>query len=213
MKERSARDGGKKAALLRIGLAVFTERGFHNTSIDEIAGAANVPKGSFAYYYGSKDAFTLAVIEAYREYFNGKLDRILGDKSISPIARLRAFTDDATLGMERFGFKRGCLVGNLGQELGGVDEKFRSALLNTLRDWQERVRLCLEEAKAAGELLPTADSAGLARVFWYAWEGAVLAAKLEKSRAPLDSVSNSFLSMLAALAPPAAAPRRRRTKS
>jgi TetR/AcrR family transcriptional repressor of nem operon len=204
------RDSGKRDELIRIGVAVFTEKGFHNTSVDEIVAAARVPKGSFTYYFGSKDAYTLAVIEAYGAYFAKKLQRILTNDSFSPTARLRAFTEEAATGMEKFDFRRGCLVGNLGQELGAVDDKFRSALLSTLRDWQDRIRVCLEEAKAAGELMPTADSAGLARLFWYSWEGAVLGAKLERSRAPLDTVSNAFLNQVAALAPVRMAPPARR---
>jgi len=201
MKSGSKRNGEKRTELLRIGVAVFTEKGFHNTSIDEIVAAAGVPKGSFAYYFGSKDAYTLAVIEAYGAYFARKLDRILGDTTLSPVARLRAFTDHAMAGMEKFDFRRGCLVGNLGQELGAIDDAFRAATLRILRDWQEKVRACLEDAKMQGELVATADSAGLARLFWYSWEGAVLGAKLEKSRAPLEAASNAFLAQLAALAP------------
>jgi TetR/AcrR family transcriptional repressor of nem operon len=195
------RDGGKKEDLLRIGVAVFTEKGFHNTPIDELVAAAGVPKGSFTYYFGSKDAYTLAVIESYGRYFNKKLDRVLGNTSMRPIDRIRAFTDEATTGMERFEFRRGCLVGNLGQELGALDEKFRLALLAALTGWQQRIAACIEEARHAGEIARTADAAGLGRLFWYAWEGAVLGAKLERSRAPLDAISDAFIAHLRSLAP------------
>lgn len=198
---RGKRDANKREDLLRIGVAVFTEKGFHNTPIDELVAAAGVPKGSFAYYFGSKDAYTLLVIERYAEYFNKKLDRNLSDGSIEPIDRIRAFMDEATAGMERFEFRRGCLVGNLGQELAALDEAFRKALLATVRGWQCRIRLCLEEAQHAGQLSADADVEGLGRLFWYAWEGAVLGAKLEKSREPLDAVSHAFIGQLRALKP------------
>lgn len=198
---RAKRDANKREDLLRIGVAVFTEKGFHNTPIDELVAAAGVPKGSFAYYFGSKDAYTLAVIERYAEYFNKKLDRILSDGSMAPIDRIKAFMDEATTGMERFAFRRGCLVGNLGQELAALDETFRQALLGALRGWQCRFQLCLEQAQQHGELSEKADAEGLARLFWYAWEGAVLGAKLEKSRAPLDSVSEALIGQLRALGP------------
>jgi hypothetical protein len=50
-----------------------------------------------------------------------------------------------------------------------------------------RIQACLEEGIAAGEIAPYADASSLAKLFWYAWEGAVLGAKLEKSRSPLDA--------------------------
>ncbi|MDM0088891.1 MULTISPECIES: TetR/AcrR family transcriptional regulator [unclassified Variovorax] len=195
------RDSAKKEMLVRIGVAVFTEKGFHNTPIDELVAQAGVPKGSFAYYFGNKDAYTLTVIQSYAEYFNKKLDRCLGNEALGPIDRIKAFADEATAGMERFAFRRGCLVGNLGQELGALDETFRTALLRALVGWQTRIEACLEEAKKAGELAPEADAAALAKLFWYAWEGAVLGAKLEKSRAPLDGVSAAFIGHLRSLAP------------
>ncbi|MCW3698908.1 TetR/AcrR family transcriptional regulator [Burkholderia cenocepacia] len=198
---RGKRDANKREDLIRIGVAVFTEKGFHNTPIDELVAAVGVPKGSFAYYFGSKDAYTLAVIERYAEYFNKKLDRILSDGTLEPIDRIKAFMDEATEGMERFEFRRGCLVGNLGQELAALDETFRQALLATVRGWQCRIQLCLEQAQQSGSLSEKADVEGLGRLFWYAWEGAVLGAKLEKSRAPLDSVSEAFIGQLRALGP------------
>ncbi|MCW5595603.1 MAG: TetR family transcriptional regulator C-terminal domain-containing protein [Anaerolineales bacterium] len=183
---------GRRDELLRIGVATLTEKGFHNTSIDELALAAGVPKGSFAYYFGSKDAYTVEVIETYGQYFVKKLDRILTNQEFKPLDRLKVFADEAAHGMEKYSFRRGCLVGSLAQELGALDDRIRSVLLETLQTWQGRIRTCLDEAKAAGDLLPDADTPELARLFWYTWEGAVLAAKLERSRAPLDIVSEAF---------------------
>jgi TetR/AcrR family transcriptional repressor of nem operon len=183
----------KRDLLLRIGVEIFTEKGFHNTSVDEITTAAGVPKGSFAYYFGSKEAYTLAVIEAYGDYFNKKLDRILLDRAARPIDRIQEFVRQATLGMQRFAFRRGCLVGNLGQELGALDEKFRTAVLATLTGWQHRIRQCLDEAVQLGHLRRDADTVGLSKLFWYAWEGAVLGAKLERSGDALDLVGRYFL--------------------
>lgn len=203
------RDHGKKDLLIRIGIATLTEKGFHNTPIDELVAAAGVPKGSFTYYFGSKDAYALAVIEGFARYFNKKLDRILSDRSISPLARFEAFADEAASGMERFAFRRGCLVGNLGQEVGALDDRFRLALLSVLAGWQERIRACIEEAQQNGEVSKDADAAALAKLFWYSWEGAVLGAKLEKSRAPLDRASEAFVMLLKSLAPSQSGSKRR----
>lgn len=196
-KNRNTAD--KRQELLRIGVTTFTERGFYNTSIDTLVSAAKMPKGSFTYYFGSKNGYILAVIEAYGDYFNHKLDRILKDNGRPPLERIRMFMDDAALGMERFEFRRGCLVGNLGQELAALDEDCRQALLATLAGWEHRIQTCLEEAQAAGDLSVDADVANIARSFWYAWEGAVLGAKLEKSRRPLDLVGRTFMAQLHAL--------------
>jgi len=196
---RTRREANKREDLLRIGVAVFTEKGFHNTPIDELVMAAGVPKGSFTYYFGSKDAYALAVIERYADYFNKKLDTVLANTTLAPLDRIQAFVDEAAMGMQRYDFRRGCLIGNLGQELAALDERFRHMLLTVLSGWQHRIRACLEDARAYGELRHDADTDALARLFWYAWEGAVLGAKLEKSREPLDAIARAFIGQVRAV--------------
>lgn len=187
-----ARRADKRAMLIDIGTAIFTQKGFSSTGLDEIVQAAEVPKGSFYYYFGSKDEYAIEVIRNYGEYFSRKLERILEDRSRSPLERLKAFTREASSGVKRFEFKRGCLVGNLGQEMASLEENFRVVLLEVMHDWRNRLTICLDEAKAAGEIATMIKSAALAQFFWSAWEGAVLCAKLERSTAPLNNVSDLF---------------------
>jgi TetR/AcrR family transcriptional repressor of nem operon len=190
------RSGDKRAALIDIGTAIFTQKGFSSTGLDEIVQAAEVPKGSFYYYFASKDEYAIEVIRNYAGYFSRKLERILDDRSMTPLARLKAFTREAAEGVRRFEFKRGCLIGNLGQEMASLEENFRIVLLEAINDWRHRFQVCLDEARAAGEIRTTVDSAALAAFFWSAWEGAVLCAKLERSTAPLDNVSQLFFEQM-----------------
>lgn len=175
-----------REALIRSGTAVLTEQGFTATGIDGILRRVGVPKGSFYHYFDSKEAFGRAVLADYAAYFAGKLDRWLLDGSTPPLDRLAAFVDDAKAGMARHGFRRGCLVGNLGQEVGALPEGFREQLLATLADWQARVARCLAVAREAGEIAPDADCDALAECFWIGWEGAVMRARLTRSEHPLD---------------------------
>lgn len=188
-----------REALLRAGVVAVSEKGFSATGLDEILRAVGVPKGSFYHYFPSKDAFGAALIARYAAAFAARLDRRLLDENRPPLERLRAFADDARASMARHGFRRGCLVGNLGQEISALPEPFRDALLGALLDWQARTARCLDAARAAraaGEIAPEADCAALAAYFWIGWEGAVLRAKLERSPAPLDLFAATFLAGL-----------------
>jgi TetR/AcrR family transcriptional regulator, transcriptional repressor for nem operon len=182
--------------LLRAGLEVLTEKGFSATGIEEILGRVSVPKGSFYHYFDSKEAFGLDLIERYGVFFARKLDRHLLNAALSPLNRLRAFVADATDGMARHDFRRGCLIGNLGQEMGALPESFRARLKETLADWEARFSACLVEAQRAGELAPGADTAQLAAFFWIGWEGAVLRAKLERSAQALETFAGFFFAGL-----------------
>lgn len=200
--ERAEGRASTRELLVRCGTEIFTERGFQATGIDEIRQRVNVPKGSFYHFFPSKRDFGLAVIDNYERYFERKLARSFDDLSLSPLRRLQAFAQDAMRGMEKFNFQRGCLVGNLGQELGGLDDGFRERLEAVLQSWQRRTAACLREAVAAGELPPDTDCAALAEYFWIGWEGAVLRAKLTRNRSPLEK----FLAVFLATARGGAAP-------
>ena len=182
--------------LLRAGLEILTEKGFSATGLDEILGHVGIPKGSFYHYFASKEAFGLAIIERYGEFFAKKLDRHLCNPTLSPLDRLHAFVNDAKAGMARHDFRRGCLVGNLGQEMGALSESFRVQLKNTFEDWQARFSVCLIEAQKAGQIARDTDANQLAAFFWIGWEGAVLRAKLEQSPGPLEVFAEFFFASL-----------------
>lgn len=186
-------DEDTRALLLRAGLEILTEKGFSASGLDEILKRVGVPKGSFYHYFDSKEAFGLALIEQYGRYFAAKLERHLGNHTLPPLARIRAFADDAEQGMARFAWRRGCLIGNLGQEVAALPDSFRSLLTATFADWQQRLALCLQAAVERGELAPGTDCDAMAAWFWTGWEGAVLQARLQESPQPLRQFVDLYL--------------------
>lgn len=182
--------------LLRAGLEVLTEKGFSAAGLDEILRRVGVPKGSFYHYFESKEAFGAELIERYAAYFARKLERHLGDTSLSPLARLHSFVAAAQAAMARHDFRRGCLIGNLGQEMGALPESFRGRLQTVFADWQSRFASCLMAAQEAGELSRKSDCDELSAFFWIGWEGAVLRAKLERSAQPLELFGRVFFAGL-----------------
>ncbi|ERS09719.1 TetR family transcriptional regulator [Marinobacter sp. EN3] len=183
-------------ALIQVGLGVLTEKGYSYTGIDEILRQAGVPKGSFYHYFDNKEAFGRALIEAYGQFFAKKLERSLSDASLSPLARIQAFVDGAKAGMQKFDYRRGCLIGNLGQEMAALPESFRSLLCAVFRDWESRVERVLEEARKLGEVSQSLSCDQMAQFFWTGWEGAVLRAKLEQSPEPLDRFAQGFMALV-----------------
>ncbi len=182
-----------REALCRAGVAALTQKGFSATGIDEILKSTGVPKGSFYNFFSSKEAFGAELIRLYAQYFARKLDRFFLDESLTPLERLEAFCEDAERGMARYGFRRGCLVGNLGQEMEALPEAFRAQLTEVLEDWQARTERCLAAAKRAGEVSQNIDCAQWAAFFWIGWEGAVLRAKLERRGEPLQVFADLFV--------------------
>lgn len=185
-----------RAALIRAGLEHLTERGYSSVGLDEVLKSSGVPKGSFYHYFESKSDFCAVLISEYHTYFAGLIDRALADESRAPIDRLRLFMDNAEQGMARHEFRRGCLIGNLGQEMGALPEELRAALIDVLADWQARTAKCIAVAQADGTATKDKSAEDLAAFFWTGWEGAVLRAKLERSPAPLRLFGDLFMHML-----------------
>lgn len=185
-----------REALVRAGVVALTEKGFSATGIEEILDVASVPKGSFYHYFGSKQAFGAELISRYAEYFASRLDLFLLNQQRSPLDRLKDFTTAAEAGMERYAFTRGCLVGNLGQEMGALPEDYRRQLTDVFDDWQRRTAACLRAGQAAGQVAAHLDCDQLAAFFWIGWEGAVLRAKLERRGDPLRVFADGFFMLL-----------------
>lgn len=192
-------DGSRRETrdrLIRCGIEILTAKSYAATGIDEVLKMAGVPKGSFYHYFSSKDDFGAAVIEGYAAYYAKKLDRWLLNRDRTPLDRLRDLVADGKDGVKRFDYRRGCLIGNMGQELATTQDNFRAPLDAVLRDWQTRLRRCLEEAKQAGAIARDADCEKLAAFFWIGWEGAILRAKLVRSTDPIDLFADAFFACL-----------------
>lgn len=182
--------------LIRQGIELLTQRGISATALDEVLKAVGVPKGSFYHYFPSKDAFVMAVLDSYAVYLLRKLERQLGNPALAPLARLQSFVAEACAGVERFDFSRGCLVGNLGQEVSCLDPALQVRVEEVFQRWEARLASCLNEALEAGEIPVDSDCAALAHAFWIGWEGAIQRARLMRSTEPMQAFSRFFLAAI-----------------
>jgi len=171
--------------LIRSGLELLTLNGFLSTGVDAIVKNANVPKGSFYYYFKSKEEYAQTVLNAYDSFFEHKLKKYLHMSSCAPMTRMDNFIHDACEGIKKYNFTRGCLVGNMMQESPGLPPSFIKQLQDILENWQALVAACLSEALSSGEITSGMNEKQLAAIFWSGWEGAVMRAKLYCSTQPV----------------------------
>lgn len=186
-----------RAAIIRIGTDLIGRQGFNATGIDAVLKEAGVPKGSFYYYFRSKEEFGLAVIDHFAERYDQRLDTFLDDEEVTPLNRLRNLLDSGLARLEQNQCAKGCLIGNLGQELADQNERFRARLEEVFNSWKERYSACLREALLAGDLSSELDPSVVAGFILSGWEGAVLRAKVMKSSQPLrDFIATLFATVL-----------------
>ncbi|MGF1590651.1 MAG: TetR family transcriptional regulator C-terminal domain-containing protein [Pleurocapsa sp.] len=176
----------KRNELIQIGKEIVGRQGFKAASLNQILSSAGVPKGSFYYYFSSKEDFGLAIIDDFAREYRERLKTIFQDEQYSPLTRLRNYFELKIADMEDCRCTDGCLIGNLAQELSAQNE-FRDRLNQVFAEWEQYFIQCLETAYEAGEIKSNRDLADLAKFILLSWEGAILQAKVSQSVIPMKT--------------------------
>ncbi len=177
--------GDTRIDIITAGSDLIARGGYGQTGLDKILKKARVPKGSFYHYFDSKEAFGLAVIDHFASQMLGALRKSLHDTGVPPLDRLRGFLNTSLAHIENNACKRGCLLGDLGQELAHQNETFRTRLEAVFAEWTGEIANCLDAAQAAGQVPATLNTKQIADFILYGWEGAILRAKVSGSVAPM----------------------------
>lgn len=179
--------GHTKELLLEIGRKVFLERGYNHAGIECILQEAGVPKGSFYNYFPSKEEFGLQVIDGFAACHEEVLEQHLGNHTIPPLQRLRGYFCYVIDRLGEGNCRKGCLIGNLSQEMADQSERFRARLEEILKTWVARFQACLAEARENGSIPLDTDVRLLAEFWMNAWQGSVMRAKTARSTEPLQT--------------------------
>ncbi|MGP4017002.1 TetR family transcriptional regulator C-terminal domain-containing protein [Saccharopolyspora sp. 5N708] len=169
--------------IVEAALVELHRRGFAATSVDTITKAAGVPKGSFYNHFKSKEALG---VEALARYVTAVGWQAEGDPELSPLDWLRARFQLMTDVLVDNGYTRGCLIGNLGEELADQSQVIRGAVQTYLAEWSDSIAESLRAAQDRSELPRDLDVDRIGRFILNAWQGALLRAKVVKNSEPLD---------------------------
>jgi TetR/AcrR family transcriptional repressor of nem operon len=172
--------------LLEVGLERLRSTGYTATGVKEILDLANVPKGSFYHYFPSKEDFAVEVVQQYGAGERQRWERILGNRAVAPLDRLRQYFEELISVYGQRGAISGCLMGSLSLEVADHSPKLRSLLQAAFGQWQQAIAAVLREAVECGELSETTQPDMLADFLLNSYEGALLRMKAEKSDRPLE---------------------------
>lgn len=174
-----------RTRILEVGSNIIHQKGFNNTGIQEILDKAGVPKGSFYFYFKSKEDFGLALIDQFEAMVCGHLASVLDDTSLEPLVRLKSFFSSFRNYFESQNCSRGCPIGNLSQELSDVNENIRQRLEKSFHNMGSLIEKCLYAARIKGELSDDLPVPETADYIINSWEGALMRMKVSKSIEPL----------------------------
>ncbi len=170
--------------IIRKGAELIHAQGFNATGIQQILQAVGIPKGSFYFYFKSKEDFGLEIIDYFNATISGIFTRYLGDKKIPPLKRLEKLFEYYEAAFQKNGAALGCPIGNLSLELADTNERLRVHLGGVIETLIAQIEMCLQEAKCDESLPASLNMADTAHFIFHGFEGAVLHMKVVKSIEP-----------------------------
>jgi TetR/AcrR family transcriptional repressor of nem operon len=176
-----------KDDIVQAGLELILSKGFNATGVEAILKQANVPKGSFYNFFSSKEEFGLAIIDRYVVERGEELRPIFNDESLPPLERVKKSFEILIAKFEVNDCSKGCLMGNLGQEMSDQFENVRQRLEHSLQGWTKLLSRLLLQAQKEKTIPADLDPEMLAENLIASFQGALLRAKVKKSSEPLKN--------------------------
>ncbi len=185
-----------KNEIIQKGAEIIHHKGYSAAGLNEILQRAGVPKGSFYYYFKSKEHFGLEVIDYFAGVIEGIFNKYLADDSAPPLLRLSNLLDFYGRLLAKQGYALGCPIGNLSLEMADTNERFRERLDSSIGRLVGLIEESIVAAQKEMSVSAEIDAAEAARFIFYGFEGALLHVKVLKSITPLQTFKECIFSYL-----------------
>lgn len=173
---------------------------YGGVSVDQICAEADVNKGSFYYYFGSKSDLAVAAYEEHWKQRQPELDRIFSAQT-PPLERLRQWCDSAYERQKerakKYGHVCGCPYASIGVEIATQDDKIRAKAEELIARGTKYVETAIAEAQREGSL-PAGDAKQLAQQAYSFVLGALLRAKIQNDVEILRDLSPTVMAIIGA---------------
>ncbi|MBU1564481.1 MAG: TetR/AcrR family transcriptional regulator [Proteobacteria bacterium] len=181
--------------ILDTGYKLIVSKGFSSVGLTEILQSAGVPKGSFYYYFKSKEQFGEEIIKSYFSEYLVALENIFQPRGSSAYSRLMEYWQRWIETQSDSCVDQKCLVVKLSAEVADLSEPMRLALLNGSSLVVKRIAQCIEEGIDDGSII-RADASMTADLLYNMWLGATLMDKLQRNADGLQRAMRITISIL-----------------
>jgi AcrR family transcriptional regulator len=143
------RKAEREDQLLEIATRLFKEKGYHNTSMQDLADALGMKKGSLYYYIDSKEELLRRLLESATSFLVVQIDEIYA-ADLPPAQKLRwALENHAVTMMEHLD-----LVAVYLQEYRNLSPKRLTEALAVRKHYEQVLMQILEDGITSGEFRP-----------------------------------------------------------
>jgi AcrR family transcriptional regulator len=185
-----------EAAVLRAARDTFATTGYAATSIDEVAAATGLGKGSLYGAFGDKHRLFLRVFDGYCTDVSQQVAQVLAGPDSEAFGRLREHVLTVVTSTVADTERRGCLLARGTAELAGQDTEIAARALRTFEFLEDLLTACIEKAQRHGDIAPTTDPRQLAGLLLAVLRGIEAMGKAGKSEASLRGIAEAALAAL-----------------
>lgn len=182
--------------LIDIGTAIILEKGYHAAGLQEILSAAEVPKGSFYYYFKSKEDFCVAIITRFTNLYTEKQLSFLSDQSLPAHERLRLFFSRERDNFQMQDCPQGCLGVKLIMEMSRLSQPIRLALQQAVSCWVSAITACLKDGVYTREFQLNQSPEKAAELINSLWIGAITHVLADQSVDTMDTVIEFIMNQI-----------------
>lgn len=194
---RPRKSEAARQQLLAVGIRQISTHGVNGTGLNTLLREAGIAKGSFYNFYPSKEAFLIAVVDAYSAALFAMLDQAFENPAGgAPLERLATAHRRLIALAERADHTAGCLLGAVGGEVCTTQPNMRPVLQQAFDAWRERIAVLLTEGQGDGSVRADLPASQLAETFLAMWQGALIQMRVSASSRPLVDALNVGLRLL-----------------
>lgn len=185
--------------ILKTAEDLIYRRGYHATSIGDIARSARVPKGSLYNHFKGKEDLASCLLDRYGERALAKLQSRLGKNGEPPSKLVYRLMDHYIRSYRKHGYRHGCSLGSRLNEVADTDPVLSRKIVKILDAWasvlEDRFR---EWGKNHGRKDISRAAPHLARTVQATMQGALLQMKGKRNPAPLRDARDTLKVLLEA---------------
>src|ERR1700729_1685794 len=195
-KGRATRD-----RIVAAAATLMTARGVAGTSTEDVQAAAGVSASQIYHYFADKRSLTRAVIEHQTDTIVGIQETLL--VHLDDVDALRAWAEMIVAFQRNGGYRGGCPLGTLANELAENDTDAREDLAAGYRRWQQVIHAGLATMQDRRELLPDTDTDRLATALLTTLQGGLLLTKTLRDNEPLETALHIMIDHIESFPPSA----------
>ena len=174
--------------ILSATLDLIERQGFHSTGLQQIIKASGAPKGSLYFHFPEgKDQIVSCALQQGSEFINAMINHAfaLGQ---SPAQSVTWLFDGLARRLLDSNYEKGCPVATAALEAGDAHPQVRDACAQAYDLWQDTIArgLCQKG-------IPEEQAIYEAPLILSILEGALMMAKVRRSRQPLDQARDALL--------------------